>query len=89
MANIHLPHGAGGGGGQSVVYSSGAGSGGFVSPMPDTITFRASGDQEMLKVTKEGFYVRGIRVPADEKEAEVVYNAFKRWMVEQELRRPY
>ena len=44
---------------------------------------------EMLRVEKDGFYVRGVKVPADENEAATVYKAFKRWLVEAELRRPY
>jgi hypothetical protein len=43
------------------------------------ISLTAAGD-EMLRVTKDGFYVRGVRVEADEKEAKVVYEAFKSWM---------
>ena len=35
---------------------------------------------EMIRVAKDGFYVRGVRVPADDKEAEIVYNAFKEWL---------
>ena len=35
---------------------------------------------EMLKITPHGFYVRGQKVPQDDKEAEVVYNAFKQWL---------
>jgi hypothetical protein len=36
---------------------------------------------EMIRVDKDGFYVRGVRVPVDDKEAETVYNAFKQWLV--------
>ena len=38
------------------------------------------GKDEMLKITPDGFYVRGVKVPQDDKEAEVVYNAFKQWL---------
>jgi len=41
---------------------------------------------EMIKITKEGFWVRGVKVEADEQEAEKVYTAFKRWLVESALR---
>lgn len=44
-----------------------------------------AGDVEMLKVAKDGFYVRGVKVPADEKEAETVYNAFKSFLMWAEL----
>lgn len=50
-------------------------------PNPDAgITMHAAGGDEMIKVTPEGFYVRGQKVPQDDKEAETVYNAFKQWM---------
>lgn len=39
-----------------------------------------AGGEEMLRVAKDGFYVRGVRVEADAKEAEAVYKAFKQWM---------
>jgi uncharacterized protein YprB with RNaseH-like and TPR domain len=44
------------------------------------ITFN-SGHDEMLRITQDGFYVRGIRVPADDKEAVAVYNSFKQWII--------
>jgi hypothetical protein len=43
------------------------------------ISLTAAGD-EMLRVAKDGFYVRGVKVEADEKEAKAVYEAFKQWM---------
>jgi hypothetical protein len=39
-----------------------------------------TGSEEMLKITQDGFYVRGVRVPADHTEAQTVYNSFKQWM---------
>ena len=38
------------------------------------------GGEEMLRVDKDGFYVRGVKVEADAKEAEQVYRAFKEWL---------
>ena len=35
----------------------------------------------MLKVSPEGFWVRGVKVEQTDKEAETVYNAFKAWMM--------
>ena len=49
------------------------------SSIPDNITLR-SGPSEMLRVTPEGFYVRGVRVEADADEARKVYSAFKQWL---------
>ena len=46
-----------------------------------------AGGIEMLRVAQDGFYVRGERVPADEKEAATVYNAFKQFLVWAELNR--
>ena len=43
------------------------------------ISLTAAGD-EMLRVAKDGFYVRGVKVEADAKEAKAVYEAFKQWM---------
>ena len=39
-----------------------------------------AGGGEMLRIAQDGFYVRGVRVEADAKEAKVVYEAFKQWM---------
>lgn len=48
-----------------------------------------NGHHEMLRVAKDGFYVRGVRVPADDKEAEIVYNAFKEFLTYHALARSY
>jgi len=44
---------------------------------------------EMIRITETGFYVRGKLVKQDDKEAEIVYNAFKEWMVHAALTRNY
>ena len=49
-------------------------------PEPSAITLMAGTNDEMIRIDKDGFYVRGVRVPADSKEAETVYNAFKQWL---------
>lgn len=46
-----------------------------------------AGGTEMMRVAPDGFYVRGVRVPADDKEAETVYNAFKQFLTWAELNR--
>ncbi len=46
-----------------------------------------AGGIEMLRVAQDGFYVRGQKVPADDKEAETVYNAFKQFLVWAEMNR--
>jgi|LakMenEpi03Aug12_release.lakeMendotaPanAssembly.Ray.scaffolds.fasta_scaffold531907_3 hypothetical protein len=45
-----------------------------------SITFHTQ-HSEMLKITPDGFYVRGIKVPADDQEAESVYRAFKEFLI--------
>ena len=57
----------------------------FHDPVP-SITLR-TGPDEMIRVAKDGFYVRGQRVPVDDKEALTVYNAFKEWLVWSQLTR--
>jgi hypothetical protein len=51
----------------------------FRDPEPNNITCFAGGE-EMLRVGPDGFWVRGVRVPQDDQEAQAVYNAFKQWM---------
>lgn len=43
--------------------------------------------QEMLRVSPEGFWVRGVKVEQDAREAEVVYNNFKQWLTWAQLNR--
>jgi hypothetical protein len=57
-----------------------------VYPERDSVTLIAGGS-EMLRVDPDGFYVRGEKVPADDKEAETVYNAFKQFLTWAELNR--
>jgi hypothetical protein len=54
------------------------------SPPENNITFHA-GKSEILRVTENGFYVRGKKVEADDKEAEAVYRAFKQFLVHHAL----
>ena len=58
----------------------------FRDPEPNNIICYA-GATEMLKIGPDGFWVRGVKVPADEKEAATVYNAFKQFLVWSELNR--
>lgn len=46
-----------------------------------------SGKAEMLRVAEDGFYVRGVRVEADDREAATVYAAFKEFLVWNRLSR--
>lgn len=56
--------------------------------VPNAITCIAGG-VEMLKVSDKGFWVRGVKVEQDEQEAQVVYEAFKAWMMWAQLNREY
>lgn len=38
------------------------------------------GGEEMLRIAEDGFYVRGVKVKQNKREAKAVYEAFKRWM---------
>jgi hypothetical protein len=58
----------------------------FQLPTEKNIVF-SSGDSEMLKISPKGFWVRGVQVNQDEKEAVTVYEAFKQWLVWSELNR--
>jgi hypothetical protein len=58
----------------------------FHKPEPNNIICYA-GATEMLKIGPDGFWVRGVKVPADDKEAETVYNAFKQFLTWAELNR--
>ena len=51
----------------------------FHPMIPDGITLR-SGAEEMIRCSREGFWVRGVKVDQDDKEAQAVYNAFKQWL---------
>jgi hypothetical protein len=61
-------------------------------PEAGNIVFHAGTDiesSEMLKITKTGFYVRGKLVEQDDKEAEIVYNAFKAFLTYHAITRSY
>jgi hypothetical protein len=51
----------------------------FRNPEPNNIICVAGGE-EMLRVGPDGFWVRGVKIPQDDQEAQSVYNAFKQWM---------
>lgn len=51
--------------------------------------FAGPTETAMLKVTKDGFYVRGVKVEQDEKEAQAVYKAFHQWLTWATLNRNF
>jgi hypothetical protein len=54
----------------------------------NNITLLAN-NSEMLKVSPDGFYVRGIKLEQDEKEAKAVFDAFHGWLTWAALTRNY
>lgn len=58
-------------------------------PEPSAITLMTGGQNsdEMIRIDQTGFYVRGKKVEQDDKEAEIVYNAFKQWLAWAQLQR--
>ena len=54
---------------------------------PNAISLMMAGQDEMLRITEHGFYVRGKKVPQDDREAETVYLAFKQWLAWANLQR--
>lgn len=57
----------------------------------DEVTFYSGENlkDEMLRITKDGFYVRGVKVPQDEHESESVYKTFHQWLTWATLNRTY
>lgn len=51
----------------------------FHKEVLNTVTFYC-GEDEMLRFSDKGFWVRGVEVEQNDKEAEYVYNAFKQWL---------
>lgn len=56
----------------------------ITAPPENNIVFYGS-NNEMLKITEDGFYVRGKKVPVDEEEGLAVYRAFKQFLVHHAL----
>jgi hypothetical protein len=63
--------------------------GGTYMESKNEITLYGSYKDEMLKITQDGFYVRGVKVPQDEREAESVYKTFHQWLTWATLNRTY
>ena len=59
----------------------------YIDTKPN-IVFNTTSD-EMLRIEKDGFYVRGVKVQQDEHEAENVYKAFHQWLTWATLNRDY
>jgi hypothetical protein len=53
----------------------------------NTIVFKTDSQTEMLRVTPDGFYIRGVKVEQGPEEAQAVYNAVKQMIMWDTLRR--
>lgn len=53
------------------------------------VTFNIGDGDELLRIAKDGFYVRGVKIAQDAEEAEKVYNAFHAWLTWTTLNRNY
>ena len=58
-----------------------------VTAPPENSVQLFCGGTEMLRVAKDGFYVRGKILKQDDKEIEEVYNCFKEWLAWSALNR--
>ena len=52
----------------------------------NSVSFHSAGE-EVLRLSPDGFYVRGKKIEQDDNEAEQVYNSFKEWLTWQQLSR--
>lgn len=39
-----------------------------------------SDNKELLRISQDGFYVRGVKLEQDENEARALFDAFKEWL---------
>ncbi len=53
------------------------------------VVFTTNDTTEMLRIEKDGFYVRGVKVEQDAREAEHVYTAFHQWLTWATLTKDY
>jgi hypothetical protein len=60
----------------------------ITAPPENNIAFH-TGQSEMLKITENGFYVRGVKIEADKNEAAAVYRAFKQFLTHHALTKDY
>jgi hypothetical protein len=60
-----------------------------VSESVESNIILTSQQTEMLKITQDGFWVRGVKIEQDEQEARQVYQAFQAWLTWANLTRQY
>ena len=52
----------------------------FSRPNAGNINFILDTDKVMLSIRKDGFYVRGVKLEQDEREARLVYDGMVEWL---------
>lgn len=52
----------------------------------NSVSFHSAGT-EVLRLSPDGFYVRGKKIDQDDNEAQIVYNSFKEWLTWSQLNR--
>lgn len=55
-----------------------------INPTPTNFSFVVN-NKEMLKISEEGFWVRGVKIEQDENESARVFQAFKRMIIDHGL----
>lgn len=60
-----------------------------INPEQESTMTLYANQSEMLRIAKDGFYVRGVKIDQDQKEAEKVYTAFHQWLTWATLNRSY
>lgn len=59
-----------------------------VTSEPSNSVLMYAGKEEMIRVSEDGFYVRGQKVPVDNNEGLAVYRAFRNFLAYHALTRP-
>ena len=58
-----------------------------ISAPPENAIQLYCGETEMLRIARDGFYVRGKKLEQDDKEIKQVYNCFTEWLAWSTLNR--
>lgn len=58
----------------------------YADEFQNSVSFHCAGE-ETLRLSPDGFYVRGVKLEQDDNEARIVYNSFKEWLTWSQLNR--
>lgn len=62
----------------------------LAEPVTSNIVFHTGAEEDpILRISEKGFWVRGVKIEQDDREAVIVYNAFREWMTWSSLTRQY